>query len=187
MINKRGFTIVELLIATTVFSMVLLIASAGLIYVGRTYFKGLNNSRTQEAARSIIDEISREIQFSGGTISFPSASSLCIGDRQYGFTTNRRLVSSVTDPSTETDRGLVLYQETCGTSPVTPVKELLTQNMRLETFSITAVGNNNYEITVRVIYGDEDLSPAGTCVQRDKGGEYCAVSGLTTTVQKRIQ
>ncbi len=66
--TQSGFTIIEMLIATVVFSLVLLILSFGIIQIGRAYYKGTIQSRTQETARNIIDEISRGIQYSGETI-----------------------------------------------------------------------------------------------------------------------
>src|SRR3990172_9120101 len=60
-----GFTIVELMIATTIFSVILLIVTFGMLQIGRTYYKGITLTKTQNAARSIIDTISQDIQFSG--------------------------------------------------------------------------------------------------------------------------
>jgi prepilin-type N-terminal cleavage/methylation domain-containing protein len=63
MTSQTGFTIVELLIATTIFTMVLLIASYAIVHVGKLYYKGLITGRTQDMARQFGDEISQTIQF----------------------------------------------------------------------------------------------------------------------------
>ncbi|HVS58314.1 MAG TPA: prepilin-type N-terminal cleavage/methylation domain-containing protein [Candidatus Saccharimonadales bacterium] len=62
--NQSGFTIVELMIATVVLSVALLIATMTIMGVGRLYYKGQNAARTNDTARNAIEEISRQIQFS---------------------------------------------------------------------------------------------------------------------------
>ena len=61
--EQNGFTIIELLIATTVFSLILLISVAGILQISRMYYRGVTQSRTQETARSIIDEVGEAIRF----------------------------------------------------------------------------------------------------------------------------
>ncbi len=65
--KQKGFTIIELLLATAVFSLVLVGATSALIQIGRMYYKGLTTSNTQETARRIMEDVSRNIQFSGAT------------------------------------------------------------------------------------------------------------------------
>jgi prepilin-type N-terminal cleavage/methylation domain-containing protein len=66
--NKNGFTIIELLFSTTIFSLVLLLCLSGLIQIGRMYYKGVTTSQTQQAARTLLDEISQSIQFSAADV-----------------------------------------------------------------------------------------------------------------------
>lgn len=61
--NQRGFTLLELMIATTIFSSILLLLTFGLINIGKSYYKGRNTARTQELARRVMDEISQSIRF----------------------------------------------------------------------------------------------------------------------------
>lgn len=46
-INTSGFTLIELMIATTVFSVVMLISTYGFIKINQYYTKGVNAARTQ--------------------------------------------------------------------------------------------------------------------------------------------
>ena len=69
--SAKGFTIVELMVATSVFSAILLISLAGLIQIGRMYQKGVTSSQTQETARGVMDEITQAIQFNGGNVKEP--------------------------------------------------------------------------------------------------------------------
>jgi prepilin-type N-terminal cleavage/methylation domain-containing protein len=94
--NQTGFTIVELLIATTVFTIILIAASASLIQIGRMYNKGVISSRTQQAARTITDALTQSIQFSNGevttfgpVINKPVPTQvLCVGTVRYTFVLN---------------------------------------------------------------------------------------------------
>lgn len=61
--NAQGFTLVELMIATALFSSILLLITFGLLSIGQNYYKGKNSARTQDVARRVIDEISQAIQF----------------------------------------------------------------------------------------------------------------------------
>lgn len=60
--QSGGFTIVELLIATAVFSMVLLGTATMVIQVSRMYYKGIVSTRTQNETRALLEAISRPIQ-----------------------------------------------------------------------------------------------------------------------------
>lgn len=61
--NEKGFTLLELMIATTIFSVILLLLTFGLLNIGKNYFKGKNSARTQEVARRVMDDISQAIRY----------------------------------------------------------------------------------------------------------------------------
>lgn len=65
--DQKGFTIIELLIATTVFSLVLVVIMAASIQMGRYFYKGISESRAQNTSRQLMDTISNAIEFSGIT------------------------------------------------------------------------------------------------------------------------
>src|SRR5688572_1794031 len=89
---ERGFTILELLVATIVFSVVLLLVTAGIMQITRVYYKGVTETNTQNTARTIVDTISQAIQFSGGdvTVTNPAAVpgtdyAFCVGNEQFSY------------------------------------------------------------------------------------------------------
>src|SRR3989338_4615433 len=97
--KDSGFTIIELMIATTVFSLVLLLCTFGLLQVARVYYKGVTGAKVQEALRNVTDNITRVIQFSGGSVVPPPANTtggtpfvFCIDDQRYSVVINRQLV-----------------------------------------------------------------------------------------------
>jgi|GEM_PF-759510 len=71
--NKhQGFTIIELMISTVIFSLVLLGATAAIVQIGQKYSKGITYARTQEVARSTVDEIAQSLQFTSQSVKVPN-------------------------------------------------------------------------------------------------------------------
>src|SRR5262249_3702342 len=85
---QAGFTIVELMVATLVFSFVLVIITVGVLFFSKTYYAGRNRARTQNTARSVVGTISQAIQFTGTAITTTAdtgAQYFCAGSRIYVF------------------------------------------------------------------------------------------------------
>lgn len=200
--NQRGFTIIELMIATTVFSTILLLCAAALIQVARLYYKGVNTARTQETARTVMDEISRSLQFSGEEPLFdPGTGVLCLGTQRYTFTVNKQLTGT---------GGHVLWRDTlnsgesCVAADMTQAnpsgtiasngEELMSPNMRLTRFDVNSTASSLYNIHIWVAFGDEDLLTAQDAANYNQrlcrggaGSQFCAVSELSTVVQRRLR
>ncbi len=92
--SEQGFTIVELMVATVVFSVVLLVLTFGVIQMSRIYDKGITETNTQNVARNIMADISQTIEFSGGQVGQTNVTNVgsagqtfafCIGDRAYYY------------------------------------------------------------------------------------------------------
>lgn len=198
--SPAGFTIIELMIATTVFSVVLILCSFALLQIGRTYYKGLTASKTQEEARSVIDEISRNIQFSGSSIAptIGSSSVFCIGDQRYSYKLNQQVEDNTPFSTHQGYHALVVDSFPGCNTTSTPSqnlnsnsvngRELVGIHMRLSKLQVIALGNNLYQINIRVVYGDDDLLNAtfDSCGGFRAGTQFCAVSELSTSIQKRI-
>lgn len=224
--HTKGFTLVELLIATVVFSIVLLTASAALIQVGRLYYKGVITNRTQNVARSVMDNVTQAGQFSSGDFttstsgSNPTAQILCIGTTRYTYVVGPRRQAKAPngyDPATNTIKH-VLWQDTILNGECTVDKpdlkldnpndyegvanknrngqELLDENMRLGKFNIAALAGNTQDVLtadIRVLYGVNEVlnnpnDPAtATCISSRLGGQWCAVSELSSVVYRRVE
>jgi len=63
----QGFTIIELMIAISVLATVLLLTTVGIVRIGQGYYKGITQANTQQAARTLLDGVAQNIQFSGFT------------------------------------------------------------------------------------------------------------------------
>lgn len=213
-VNKEGFTIVELMIATMVFSVIMLVAAGVVVRFTNNFQRSLTQTTTQNAARSAMDAVTQAIQYEsygaepnlmeGGT-----KKAYCIGATRYTYELGKQLQ---TDPVfIEEGTG----QPGCNNEPgvlssSTMNKEILTPGMRLARFDISPAGSGLYRVTIRVAYGDKDLlcsEEKGNCntnvelsdtelaspsysntlmCKSQKGSQFCAVSELTTVVKKRL-
>ena len=213
--QQAGFTIIELMIATLVFSMVILLITIGVLSFTRSYYKGVNQSTTQNTARLIIEDISQAIQFSGGDIQsalVPTANSegFCIGGNvRYSFVRHKQLTDSSTLGPNQTRHALVRNKgASCAGGSALNVEdaaqtaacisggnctELLDPRMRLSKLSIAPLGGtpDMFKISIRLVFGDDDLltdpvSDDASCNLAVTGTQFCAQSELTTIVKKRI-
>ncbi len=197
--NSSGFTIVELMISTAIFAMVLLLCSFAIVHVGRMYYKGVLIGRTQDTSRRVIQDISRSVQFGPGSNADPDSfvrfasvggvNAYCVGAIRYNFITGQSLGTAAGQSPH------ILWKDRMNDDVCQPVafaagmEELLGENMRLPLFSITEV-NNLWNVSIRVAYGDTvDLFVDNTyaeCKGSSAGGQFCAISELNTSVVKRL-
>lgn len=208
---ELGFTILELLVATMVFAVILLVVAAGVISFTNSYYKGVTSAKTQAVARSIIAEISQTVEFGKPPVALPPVSGgingICIDNTLYAYKIGQEVTdNSPSQPLNQGHHGLIASDGSgCSSGkipsgfinalgyPGTPVppgsRELLGQHMRLGSLSVTGSGSL-YTIHVRVIYGDNDLlnSAAWATAQCASvtGSQFCAVADLTTTVERRL-
>lgn len=203
--NQKAFTIIELLIASTVFSMIILGACAAIIQMSRLYYKGIIVSRTQTAGRNLAESIAREIQFQGGTITQttyePSpgfkTKVIGIGDTRYKLALNKR-------QSGEIKNAIVKYIEygaiTSGPDLNTGLdsnnyRNMLANNMQIVNLNVESVNGASapglYKVEVIITYGDDDLleNPTDplsvTCKGNIAGSQWCSVVKYNTMVFQR--
>lgn len=183
--NQNGFTIMELMIATAVFTTILLVATFALIQIGKIYSKGVNTSATQRTARSITDEVSQAIQFSGSNVSSPTYDAatkryfFAAGNKCYSFYLGKQLDSSPS--ATDQSKNVFVRKDisSCALPQATnwsgnDFTELMGQHMRVASFYICSPGqspcsintpsakktpadSNLYSVGIKVVYGDKDL------------------------------
>jgi prepilin-type N-terminal cleavage/methylation domain-containing protein len=170
--SRRGFTILELMIASAVFSVVLLVALTGFIQIGRFFYKGVSAAQTQTVANQIMNEFSSGIQ-QAASVTIPGVPSAngynyyCIGNNRYTYILKNEVKLSAA-PNYSPDGNFGLLRDTLpGSSPCAPPcpdlatggtecpggyspsavsfqnpAELLGQYMRLGAFDITQSASN---------------------------------------------
>src|SRR3954468_10979744 len=111
--SQKGFTIIELMIATSVVSVLLLLATVIIIGIGNLYYKGISQSRVQDNVRSIADEISQQLRFSDQLYAVDSPSgaihAICIGKTRYTYTIGHQVGSDPNPPNFQSPH--VLWRE----------------------------------------------------------------------------
>lgn len=215
--RSKGFTIVELMIATAVFAVLLLVITFGVLQISRVYYRGITEANTQDTARRITDIITRSIQFSGGDVTITelapvpgSSYQFCLGNEQFSYTTGYQVADSPDSALLQSYHALVqrtLSGCTAATiaqnvrSDTVDGRELLDPRMRLAKLNISQEGPGLYRVEVRIVYGDDDLlyspsdldNPQGaarqdaTCRAGATGTQFCAAAELSTIVRKRVQ
>lgn len=165
--DQPGFTIIELLIATVVFSVILLVMAGAIIQIGRLYIKGTTNAKTQEAVRTVVNDISQSLQYgSSGVELRPLAPNpgdtmaLCIGTRQYNYVFGQQRSGSAHAVVARTMpagcQGAAIQDLSSSSVEGT---ELLGDGMRVSNIDVkeTVGGSGVFNVKVRVVYGDIDL------------------------------
>jgi prepilin-type N-terminal cleavage/methylation domain-containing protein len=210
--SEQGFTIIEIMIATLVFSMVLLVITVGVLSFSRAYYRGVQESATQNTARNITETVERSIQFgtSPVVIAAPAANGrgyFCAGGYKFVYSMGQKYVGAA---PTTTNAGLYMMPAaaTCpAAGALTGGQQLLGENMTITDIKLTQGANDVYTLSINIVYGDIDLickpgvvncnsntilnptqlvsAPTAQC-KLQLGSEYCAVATLTTTIQKRI-
>lgn len=175
---SRGFTIIELMIATTVFSLVVLGMSVATTTMSRAYQKSMYNFNTQSTASELADTLAQTVRFSSGSVMqvgdpTTGTASYCIGNRQILYTYGRVVGDAVSSTASKfavvsrANDGCVVSDITALNPALTNPTELLGRGMRLSKLSVTKPTSSYYQIDVRVIYGEDDLlcsdSISGSC------------------------
>lgn len=165
---QSGFTIVELMIATSVLSTMLLVVTLIITSIGNLYYKGVNLSRIQDDTRNITNQVAQDLELNDSFGTFNTASpspgsteAYCIGNVRYTFVVGKELGTNAGESHH------VLWRDTnptpggaCGPvssfpNPASNGSELVAPSSRLSQFVIT--GTSPYNITVNIAYGDNDL------------------------------
>jgi len=185
--NETGFTILELLIATAILSIILLLVTVVMISIGSLYNKGLSESNTQDTARNIVSQISSQLELSAddatygqGTVSNVNVSAYCIGGIRYSFVLNtlpgengntlqhvfwKDVPTGYCNPNFPAD----LTQSNPSGASATNGEELISPSTRLTSFcigsevTVNATCNNSstlsspYVVSIGLAFGSADL------------------------------
>jgi prepilin-type N-terminal cleavage/methylation domain-containing protein len=218
--NQSGFTIIELLIASLVFSTILLVTTYGIIEVSQIYIKGYFTTIAQNQNRSLQSELTQSIQendaqpitiaplTAGPGINSVSSEGnvywFCINNVRYTYKYNShpgilikdedptgdncQLPANVNGPLSSGQQELLSPDlslvPTKSGSPAPGIINTIT------TSSMYSSGSILYSLNIQILYGDSGtftILPTGfpACNSLLNGGDFCADSISSTTVQER--
>lgn len=214
--QQAGFTILEMLIAISVFSMVLLIISAALIQLGRQFYHGVTKARTQQVARNVNDEIVNAIKYSTSDArrlddpaspgDDPNTEAWCISERRYIFAERKRLGIDTNFVALRDNNCNAAIPRITDPVPAGAV-ELVDDRMRINFSLERRASMDLWNVAIAVYLGEDDqlCSPTvGNCVTSDvitmdqleaakdlvckfqAGSQFCATAHFETLVDKRL-
>lgn len=210
-----GFTIIELLIATTVFAVMLLLAQSIFVQIGHLFYRGVSITNTQETANHVFQDITGNFQ-NAQTVNSGASSGYtyyCVGNSRYIYQIDKPVDSSAaTDHSAGGNYGILkdilpgagnACAPPCDPSgscpngwvPFKNPVELLGDKMRVGQFSIvqSTTTSNLYNVSIVIAYGDNNSvtyrttgDPSTIACASDRQNNFCAVSSINTSVFKGI-
>jgi prepilin-type N-terminal cleavage/methylation domain-containing protein len=214
--DSQGFTIIELMVSTMVFGVLIVITSAAVVQIGRQFYKGIIAAKTLESSRAISDEVTRNIQFSASPPSVRTNGhiiAVCVSEKEYMFARGRQLQTPPITASDGAERVAMRF-DACNTAAPLPATipatwgtplavsgtELLAENMRIAKLNLTATGPKTWNLSLRVVYGDRDLledvfddddlptlvNNPDSCRNGVVGSQFCASSELNVSVFKQL-
>jgi prepilin-type N-terminal cleavage/methylation domain-containing protein len=192
--NRKGFTIVELMIAISVFATAMTLVLAGVIFISRQYQQTSNRVALEEASRNIHQQIIQSIQFSGTNIlsevTVGPYSAVCVGNYMYIFGANEPVNAQATYNS-QAD-GLFIKENpgvSCDSALVntTNARNLLPSGAKVTLFSVSPTGN----ISTVFAKSPSDLlnypgSGIVTCNTTITGKEFCATVKFDSAAARRV-
>jgi prepilin-type N-terminal cleavage/methylation domain-containing protein len=202
--RQQGFTIVELLIATTVLSVILLLVTIMMTNISNLYYRGVNQSRLQDDVRNTTAEIAQHLELNDQAVT-PAThtyngfamSAYCLGGTRYSYITDTQIGTGIGQIQHVLWRDS--YSGTCipvnlslanpenGPSAGTNGTELMAPNSMLTALSISA--NSPFTLSIGMAYGTTsvlNLNGVNSTCKDGAGDDFCATASLTTTVVQRL-
>lgn len=184
--SQRGFTIIELMIATSVLSVILLLVTSMMISIGALFYKGANVARIQDAVRSAADEVSGQLSLSpvipghdfdktDGNINV-----YCMGGTRYSYVLNAQMGHKIDGDSSSPVYPHVLWRDNVGACDPTAGADLTATDPSKTTggSSGAELVPPNSRLTAFCIGALTTLGPTSSC---DSGGSSLT-SPYTLTV-----
>lgn len=202
-LHNKGFTIAELLIASMIFTTILLLCVEGITRIAKVYVKNTSISRANEFGKTLISDISGQIKYGSSLPLYkvtPPEIKLCSAGKAYKIVLNQQTTDSIKRKSDPTckfyDNDPNFFES--GAENLTP------SSARVLDFNIVKNDlSSSWYIAIRVAIGDSDLlrkndgsalppSPSydeykdAQCAGGISGSEFCSVVAISTNVTRRM-
>jgi len=186
--DRRGFTLVELLLSMAFFSFILLFITTGFIIISRAYNKGLTVKLVQDEGRGLIEQLTREIRVAGSASIITDNVNKCLELNGYRYYWSVPISTDAGSPGR-------LYREEgkkCLSSPITTSggESVLDDRVGVQFIEVNRVANSSstYAITIVLSTSEVDIlegSGEDAACTTDLGGQYCDIVKFSTVVNAR--
>jgi prepilin-type N-terminal cleavage/methylation domain-containing protein len=210
---QDGFTIIELLVATSILSVILLLVTGMLISISNLFLKDVNQSKIQDTVRSISDELSNQLQLTADqpqlgsqVIAGVRINTYCIGPNRYSFVLDTQMGTNTGQiphvlwrdtPKTGCDPSRAAHLTRPGFPSNQPNgADLISTGSQLTDFCIGTFNSGTclpaaspYTVSIGVGYGASDLlhvAGINSSCNVQIGDQFCATASLVTTVANRL-
>lgn len=178
--NSRGFTIVELLMAMAIFSFVMITIVVAFTQLMSGYRQGVSSSRTQNAAKEVMTEMTRFAHGASDIKVSPDKSHICFGSNQYDF-----------DSSTGDLYLGISTNESC-TEQASNRRLVIANNLKVIEFVVDEQTSTrdiqlgaNVRLTIATDTEDLRDEDTGLCDPSKAGSQYCSITTIETALGLR--
>lgn len=195
MVRQKGFTLIELTLAMTIFSFMLLIVSSGFLHIVRIQESGVVSRNTQQNARLALEQVVREARtasdsavLASGTLCLVAPSGLVL----YRIKPDNRLWRATMgyNPALGTVANACNSGTIAGDSAVTATNVAVTvfAATEVQTPSAAFANPNPKSLQLRLTVTSTDfsqLNAAHTSCLAQSGSQFCSVTSLNSTASLR--
>ena len=196
--RQKGFTIIELMIAISVFAAAVVLITMGVLLISRQYQQGSTRTKLESANREVHQTFTQAVQFANGTyqtnsVVYAGYTASCIGTKRFIYGSQPTLPY---DESKYNSLNPGLYidsvdNKTCpNTSNPKAGTNLLPPGAKVVQFDFDDVQK---KFTTKFVSSPGDLLDYGTlpeynikCNSGIAGREFCAVVQLTSSAIQRV-
>jgi prepilin-type N-terminal cleavage/methylation domain-containing protein len=201
--KSRGFTILELMVAISVFSVAIILVTTGAILVGRYYQQGATKSKLLATTREIHSQFTQNVQLSAGSsvyiggisdqVSWNSTNYYynCIGNTRYLLSTIENTSDEYYGDFMTEDISNKSCKSTLVENPIHPLPSgsRAAKSDNTEAFAITEI-NRTYKLQTRFVIGSQDMfvddDYKNTCQSNVLGSAFCSVVSLDSEAARKV-
>jgi hypothetical protein len=200
------------MIASAVFSVILLVSLAGFTSIGRIFYKGVTINQTQNVTNQVLDDVTQNIQSAASVSTLQTGNGYkyyCIGGTRYTINLKHQLdTSQPADYSVGGNFALVRDKMPGATACAAPCPtasgcptgtlsfnnpvEMLGNHMRLMKLDVASANGQLYNVSVTVAFGDDEAfsdvnDPDKIACQGGEAAQaFCSVNRLSTGVYEGL-
>ena len=197
--KQKGFTILELLIAITVFSLSLMLVMAVVIGMGKQYQKATYITQLNDASRTVHQTLSDDINYS--KLTNAEVKTAADGSNNSYICLSGNIIYAWPLAVTDDKVGLYKYTGTAcddnnAATAISGGTNLLPKNSFVANFSVNSEANETYVIKTEFRSGTTDMfSLTGTenrttagikCLPTLQGGDFCSAVQYNSVVKPRL-